>query len=352
MRNTFMTLLLLLLALTSWAQGRETVVSETYKGQTYAITRQVDKSRSRRNADGTVFYATRYTVEYGGRTYSVPQEMYIAHDGDMNDAGHWASACMAVDVENDITYFYCFTKAEDAYYGMNDHLYRLTNSSASHITLFEGMNTGWHSFFEYIDEVGLVLFSFAYGGYYVTVTYEGLQWRMAVLEQMMPDDFIEMRKEVPTIYFYGDDGTVDADEPEPEPLGSALVIWHTNGDITQIALDDEPVTTYDNGTLVVSTQVTTVSLPLEEVKRFTYQMDETAIASIAGHLHRVKCDGKNIYFSHFNRDTAIQVYSTAGVLVMTTEVKAGEDGMVSLQALPHGAYVVKANGITYKIVKQ
>lgn len=330
--------------------GQITLATESFNSKNYSITCNVDKSKSRTNGDGTVFYAAHFTMKSGNHTYDIPDEMFIATDNISQMTG-WNRACAAVDVKNDITYFYCFSKCEDKYYGMTGHLYICSNSGMEHHTVFSDANWGWHSFLTEIEGVGLVLYSFAYSGYYFTAAYEQSGWEALVADRISPDDFAEISSRQPAIYIYNTDGVED--EPQGSEPESSLIVWHSNGTITKFALDDEPVTTYSNGNLTITTNSTTLSLPLEEVSRYTYQINtSTAISNALKTIQKVQLDGDKIMFSQLTKDTDIKVYSTSGLLVNTIQAKAGQTTSVSLNSLPQGVYIVKLNGVTYKFLKK
>ena len=49
-----------------------------------------------------------------------------------------------------------------------------------------------------------------------------------------------------------------------------LQVWKSDGQVVSISLDEQPVTTYADGNLVIKTSKTTITYPLEEVKKYTY----------------------------------------------------------------------------------
>ncbi len=49
-----------------------------------------------------------------------------------------------------------------------------------------------------------------------------------------------------------------------------LQILQSDGQVYSINLSDEPVTTYSDGNLVITTKKTTITYPLEKVSRYTY----------------------------------------------------------------------------------
>ena len=49
-----------------------------------------------------------------------------------------------------------------------------------------------------------------------------------------------------------------------------LQVWQADGKVVTLSLDEEPVTTYSNGSLVITTSSKTVTYPLEQVRKYTY----------------------------------------------------------------------------------
>jgi type II secretory pathway pseudopilin PulG len=53
-------------------------------------------------------------------------------------------------------------------------------------------------------------------------------------------------------------------------IEAKLQVWQADGKVFTYALDEEPVTTYADGNLVIKTSKTTITYPLEDVRKFTY----------------------------------------------------------------------------------
>ena len=130
-----------------------------------------------------------------------------------------------------------------------------------------------------------------------------------------------------------------------------LQIWQSDGQVMSINLTDEPKTTYVDGNLVITTTNTTITYPLEEVKKYTY-MSTNGITQPEGLTARFSQDGESITFSGLERDTEISVYSSAGQIVRNVKANGKDKTTVSVSDLPTGVYVVKVNAITYKITKR
>ena len=53
-------------------------------------------------------------------------------------------------------------------------------------------------------------------------------------------------------------------------IEAKLQVWQADGRVVTFSLDEEPVTTYADGNLIIKTSKETITYPLENVKKFTY----------------------------------------------------------------------------------
>ena len=120
-----------------------------------------------------------------------------------------------------------------------------------------------------------------------------------------------------------------------------------------ILLDDQPVVTFSDDHLVVTTHMAAVSIPSSFVKKWTYVNDEQATgikdASRFGSL--LSFDGKRLGLSNLLPSAPVLVYTADGALVATA--KADSRGSVSL-SLPErqgAVYLVKTSSVTFKVSK-
>lgn len=131
-----------------------------------------------------------------------------------------------------------------------------------------------------------------------------------------------------------------------------LRVWQADGKVMNIKLSEEPVTTYADGKLIITTTRTTVTFPLEQVVKYTYSDGTDGISSPAAMSSEVSADGETITFKGLKPGTAVSLYTVAGQLVSTVTSNGPAKTVVSVSQLPVGVYVVKTNGITYKITKR
>ena len=129
-----------------------------------------------------------------------------------------------------------------------------------------------------------------------------------------------------------------------------LVVWMTNGEKVMYELATLPKTTYTPTDLVISTTMVTVSYPLDKVSKYTYESIATGIDDVDSGFGLYQ-KGDDFIFSNLKKGEKVEVYSVDGKLV-TTQTSAGHSSVVvSLNRLPKGVYVIKADATDYKVMK-
>ena len=130
-----------------------------------------------------------------------------------------------------------------------------------------------------------------------------------------------------------------------------LQIWQSDGKVVNIDLNEQPVTRYADGNLIITTTKTTITYPLEKVAKYTYVSAE-GIESINGMRSKFSQDGETLTFSGLAQGTEISVYATSGKILRKTKASSHAKTTVSVSDLPPGVYLVKVNSVTYKITKR
>jgi hypothetical protein len=121
-----------------------------------------------------------------------------------------------------------------------------------------------------------------------------------------------------------------------------------------ILLDDQPVVTFSDDYLVVTTHMgDAVSIPSSLVAKWTYVRDDeaTGIKSAARFGSLLSIDGNHLSLSNLAPSSVVQVYSADGALVATA--KADSRGCVSLSLPEHqgAVYLVKTSSVIFKVSK-
>ncbi len=130
-----------------------------------------------------------------------------------------------------------------------------------------------------------------------------------------------------------------------------LQIWQNDGNVMNINLNDEPVTTYSEGNLLIRTKNSSITYPLEKVKKYTF-VSSSDIQEINGMGASFSQDGETLIFRNLKENTNIEIFTVSGQVVKKINNGKHSKATVSVSNLPIGVYVVKANDLTFKITKR
>ena len=139
-----------------------------------------------------------------------------------------------------------------------------------------------------------------------------------------------------------------ADEPK-----SRLVVWAKDGTKTYFDLAESPKTTFRDNNLVITSESMTISYPLEQVLRYTYDLASTGIEGIG--LEKtvlISQRGDALTLENLKPGTAVTLYTVDGKLVMAHAAGESRSVTISLSDRPSGVYIVKASNVTYKMLKR
>lgn len=130
-----------------------------------------------------------------------------------------------------------------------------------------------------------------------------------------------------------------------------LQIWQSDGKVVNIDLNEQPVTTYSDGNLTITTTKTVITYPLEKVAKYTY-VSADGISNLESMRTKFSQDGETLTFMGLAQGTEIVVYASSGQMMSKTKAGSHTKTTVSVSDLPRGVYLVKVNTVTYKITKR
>jgi hypothetical protein len=137
-----------------------------------------------------------------------------------------------------------------------------------------------------------------------------------------------------------------------------LLVWSQDESVLgYYGLEENPVVTYDNGYLNVSTENKGIVAEFvsSQVMKFTLGDNEDIATQLKEQLLNssyLKKDGNVLVFSSFKSGSSVMVVSLDGK-VMTSETIDSEGNLVlPISHYPSGVYVVKTESITCKIIKK
>jgi hypothetical protein len=131
-----------------------------------------------------------------------------------------------------------------------------------------------------------------------------------------------------------------------------LQIVKMDGQTHTINLNQEPVTTYQDGNLVITTINATITYPLEVVRKFVFISGTEDIQNIKGDKFEISKDGRFLTLSGLKSDTDAYLYSVNGILMERIHVTSSTSISINLESYPIGVYMIKVDGATFKIMNQ
>lgn len=136
--------------------------------------------------------------------------------------------------------------------------------------------------------------------------------------------------------------------------GQRLVLLKKDGTKSYFDLHEEPVTTFANGQLVLTTSKTTAYFQLSEIIRYTFEgaFDEIGKAKTRG--------GETVYhqtrdamsFDGLPKGTLVELYTSDGRKLSSQHTSGDTTTEVSLADQPRGTYYVKIGDAQYKFEKR
>ena len=150
-------------------------------------------------------------------------------------------------------------------------------------------------------------------------------------------------------------GESSGETPDPQKSGKTLVVLTKDGAKTEFLLGDKPKVLFEGKNLRITSTKADVTYALADILRFTYtNTNPTGINELAemDDPTEVSYQDGTLVLSQLKEGAVVGVYSLDGKLVQ--QLRAGHRGTyrLNLSSLPKGVYIVKADTITYKIMKR
>lgn len=132
-----------------------------------------------------------------------------------------------------------------------------------------------------------------------------------------------------------------------------LIVQLKNGSQTAFFLKDKPQVKFEGGNLKVTSTVGDTSFALSDVLRFTYTTkDPTGIDETVTAPTGVNFQGDMLVISQLKANSDVSIYAVDGKQLRQLTAPHSGTYRLNLSELPAGLYLVKADNVTYKIVKQ
>ena len=133
-----------------------------------------------------------------------------------------------------------------------------------------------------------------------------------------------------------------------------LVVWLTNGQKVYHDLTDKPETRFNAGYLMLSTSKVSVSYPLTQVLRYTFEgkMPVVNVPSVRPGEVRFSQGPDAMRFDGLPAGSVLELYAPDGKLLRSQTAASGKTAVVSLKNQPAGLYIVKVGDASYKFMKR
>lgn len=132
----------------------------------------------------------------------------------------------------------------------------------------------------------------------------------------------------------------------PKTEAKKLVVYNTNGTFTEIMLSQQPFVKNKGSYIEISTTSTTISFELDKLQKMMFYNENDEV----GAINDVYQDSPRevINFNQLPPDSKIEIYDIEGKLLKRQRV-GNESQALQLSELGKGIFLVRINGITYKI---
>lgn len=133
-----------------------------------------------------------------------------------------------------------------------------------------------------------------------------------------------------------------------------LVLWHRNGSTTEISLYAKPRITFSTDKLNVQGTEISLEFPIDDIIKFTYKKEETqSVIEIPREKMGVIRDGERITFNGIKSLDQVSLYNMNGIRIPIRPYHTADGNVsLSLYSIPTGIYLIRVNGLTYKIMKR
>ena len=115
-----------------------------------------------------------------------------------------------------------------------------------------------------------------------------------------------------------------------------------------VALADNPVITYANDQLVITTAEKQVEVAVAEIKGYNFTEEEPAA------IKNVMADHKTtrgmVAFDHLKAGSTVTLYNAKGERVCSTAALADGTAVIDMHGLAKGVYVVRSDKLSFKII--
>lgn len=135
---------------------------------------------------------------------------------------------------------------------------------------------------------------------------------------------------------------------------NTLTVHQKNGEKFSFGFEDKPVVSFTDNEFVATSTKTELRFELAKVAKFTFDKVEDSVIEIKDDSAKslITLDEYTVSISGAKPNVTVLLIASDGKQLQS--FKTNDDGSVSfsISDLPQGAYMIKSNSLTYKILKK
>ena len=134
-----------------------------------------------------------------------------------------------------------------------------------------------------------------------------------------------------------------------------LNVHMMDGQVVTFLLDQEPVTKFEPGQLILQTSGDApIIYLLENVRKYTYEGLPEGIDApvVAPGTILIRQNNEMMLIDGLPDKANVAVYNVDGKLLFTQQATGGQSTSIVMSAYPAGNYIINAGGASFKFVKQ
>lgn len=134
-----------------------------------------------------------------------------------------------------------------------------------------------------------------------------------------------------------------------------LNVHMINGQVVTFLLDQEPVTKFEPGQLILQTSGDAPIIYLiENVRKYTYEglPEDIDAPVVAPGTILIRQNNEMMVIDGLPDKANVAVYNADGKLLFTQQATGGQSTSILMTAYPAGNYIINAGGTSIKFVKQ
>lgn len=134
----------------------------------------------------------------------------------------------------------------------------------------------------------------------------------------------------------------------------AIVLYTKDGKKAIYSLDERPRVEYSGDCVFLSTSSTLIEYSQTNLHKLVFEdvFLETRIDELEEKKEHVHLEEDFVILSGLDVKDMVTIYTLTGVKLQSYPVVEDGTVYVSLSSLPYGTYVIKANSITFKLLKK